>query len=250
MRGDYTSRARGLPPPRTPGACGELSAPCSPELRCAPHRSSRGRRRACACSRSPPRPRAWPWLPRHASVVGRHVRARSLRVACSTCSAALIGIPARGRRTSERALQPCSTRASRSSCQPAGSSASTPGFWRARPADTRWSALPRRPHSSTPIRPSAPRPRESRRRSRSTCAFSANPCNGSNGLRSPRNDKRRRAEARIRPVERRLSAGMYGAAEHGSERSSRGRDGAEQLQLGRRSGQRQAGKFWELWLGR
>ena len=49
------------------------------------------------------------------------------------------------------------------------------GFWRARPAATRWSALPRRPHSSTPIRPSAPRPRESRRRSRSTCAFSANP---------------------------------------------------------------------------
>ena len=183
MRGDYTSRARGLPPPRTPGACGELSAPCSPELRCAPHRSSRGRRRACACSRSPPRPRAWPWLPRHASVVGRHVRARSLRVACSTCSAALIGIPARGRRTSERALQPCSTRASRSSCQPAGSSTGARGSGARStghapvgpPAPYRVcvrSALSARP----PVAGAARRRGSSRRRSSSTCAFSASPC--------------------------------------------------------------------------
>ena len=67
--------------------------------------------------------------------------------------------------------------------------------------------------------------------------FSANPCNGSNGLRSPRNDKRRRAEARIRPVDR---GGMYGASQHGSERSSRpARPRRSSSNFRRRSGQRQ-----------
>ena len=59
--------------------------------------------------------------------------------------------------------------------------------------------------------------------------FSANPCNGSNGLRSPRNDKRRRAEARIRPVERRRDVRSFpariGAEQPASEAET------EQLQL-------------------
>ena len=60
----HVAGARGLPPPRTPGACGGQSTVRVPELRCAPHRRhvSRARTRACrcacGCSRSPPQPRA------------------------------------------------------------------------------------------------------------------------------------------------------------------------------------------------